>query len=266
MTSSEDHRPSHLLLDRYATGELSDDEAAALEALLDDRARKHLDAIANVEVRPLDVAAIRARAAALPDADEHDVYGLFGPRQPEAQVVQEPPSMPVPANRWRWIGPLVGVLAAAVVLFAALPRAETVGHQFKNGEALVLLLAKDGALHPYVPTQAVGEGDVMGVQVGAGRYESVVVMSVDGTGAVSLFFPEAGPDPLPLDGEGLITLEGTVVLDDAPGPELFVAVYDTPVHEALDRVREAFANRGHEGLMAWATHEPGVVAAPIRRP
>ena len=286
MTAPENLRPSKLLLDRFATGELGAEEAEALEAHFDDRAHKHLDAVeaAKAEVPTIDLEGLRARAAALPDVEEDDAYGLFVEDAPTEQAGltevagtgAPSPTLPAPANNTRAFAALgtVGtlLLAAAIALFALVPAASEptlVGyHGVKSGEVLRLLAeGDDGLLHGYdAAKDVVGEGDLLGFQVGTKGHESVVVLSVDGSGAVTLFFPEQGPDPLALDPEvALMLLDGTVRLDNAPGPEVFVAVYDTGVYEALDQLSEVFAADGHAGVEAWAAATEGVVAAPIRR-
>lgn len=257
MTTPARARPSKLELDRYLTGELDDAEARDLEARLDDRARAHIAAVeaARSEIPPVDVAALRARAAAQP-----------GP------VLAPAPAQPAPANNtrsWRWAGPTLLSLAAAALLWLGVGRG--VGPEPEilipraGGSALIVHQAHGGRLAAYAPGTPVGEGDVLGFQVNATGHDGVVLLSVDGTGTVSVFFPASGPDALPLQGEGIVPLEGTVTLDGAPGPEIFLAVFDTSPRDATALVERAFSAGGHEGLLELARAEAKIDAVEVTR-
>lgn len=256
-----DPSPSKWLLDRYATGELSPDDAAAVEDRLDDAARAHLDAVAaaRAEIPPVDVDALRSRARAQPDALPLDAYRPTALADPAVARV-------VPANAWRWLGG-IGVLVAAalawLMITPAPPQEPTFG--IRGGSDLVLHVASDGVLERYVAGTTVGEGDVLGFEVSEEGRSGVVVLSVDGTGAVTVFFPESGDEPVPLDGAGRTPLDGTVVLDGAPGPEVFVAVFDTPVYDAVSEVTAVFEQDGHPGLLDWADRHDAAAAAEVTR-
>ncbi len=260
MTALNEGRPSKLELDRYATGELSEEEVSALEARLDDRARAHLAALEQVrsEVPPLDLAALRARAAALTD--------------PVEALISEPAPEQPPANNargWRWLGPSLLSLAAAAALWLGVARLTGPEPEIliprTSGGALVVHQAVGGRLSEYAPGTPVGEGDVLGFQVDATGHRGVVVLSVDGTGAVSMFFPDSGPDPLPLQGQGLIPIDGTVILDGAPGPEIFLALFDTSPQDATTLVQRTFSAGGHEGLLELARSSAKIDAVEVSR-
>jgi hypothetical protein len=257
-TPNDGTRPSKLELDRYATGELYASEAVALEARLDDRARAHLDAVAAArsQVPAFDAAALRARATALP-----------------ASATGSPGPNPLPANDNRsWLAGIGLLLAAALALFVVLqvwgptggPDApDTV--RFRTGDALSVHQLQGRRLFAYEAGTPIGEGDVLGFRVNATGRRGVVLLSVDGNGTVSVFFPAAGSEPEPLDGDGFVALDGTVTLDGAPGPEVFVAVFDKPVDQAKDEVQRAFQSGGHPGLVAWASGAEGVDAVEVTR-
>ena len=254
MSPNDGQRPSRLELDRYATGELSAQERADLEARLDDRARAHLDAIelAAAARRPApDWSELRRRAAEAP-ADA---------------------AAPPPANdtrgfaRWR---PLIAVAVAAVALLIAAPvllqgPERGTGITIKAPEALSLYQREGEVLEPYEPGTALGEGDTIGFKVTHQGHRSVVVMSVDGNGTVSVFYPESGEAPEPLPKEGKIALPGSVILDGAPGPEVFVAVFDTPVPAAREALQRTYQAGGHAGVTDWARSAEGVVAVEVPR-
>jgi hypothetical protein len=185
------------------------------------------------------------------------------------------PGAAAPANDargFRWLRPLLGLALVAAVLLAVGPRLLSADDaprlsspMIKAGEALTLYQLTGEALTPYQPGTALGAGDVVGIRVRHQDHRGVVVLSVDGNGTVSTFWPEAGerPEPLPFDGE--VPLPGTVILDGAPGPEVFVAVFDAPVSEARAELERRYREGGPDAVLAWAEAEAGVAAVEIAR-
>ncbi|MEM6931731.1 MAG: hypothetical protein AAF602_32670, partial [Myxococcota bacterium] len=165
---------------------------------------------------------------------------------------------------------LSGVLLAAAALFAVIafvsrdPETGAPASYAVRGAELSVHLAQGDELHPYDPASPVGAGDVLGFRVLADDHRSVVLLSVDGTGMVSVFFPSEGREPEPISGPGQFELPGTVMLDGAPGPEVFVAVFDRPADEAKALVRDTYWNHGHAGLRRLGG-EPGVAVAEVKR-
>ncbi len=253
---TEPHHLSKLLLDRYLTGELSPEEASRVESRFDDRARQHLDAVklARAGMPQLDIAALRARADALEveDTAEEEPVDLDAYRRSRLTTV------------------LSGLLLAAAALFAVFafssidPETSEPASYAVRGSELTVHVAEGGELHPYEPGTAVGAGDVLGFKVLAGEHRGVVLLSVDGTGMVSVFFPAEGVEPEPLAGPGQVELPGTVMLDGAPGPEVFVAVFDQPADQAKALVRETYWARGHEGLRELGVR-PDIAVAEVER-
>ncbi len=249
---NEGARPSTLELGRHATGEL---ELAA--SRLDAQARAHLDALQRSKARvpTFDIAAIRARAGELQDAP------------PQAQPTAPVPS---PANNWRWFAPLI-VLAAVFVLAvlpdptAFDPTPPTPGLTLKGGGLLVYQLHDDQQLRPY-QGNALGEGDSIGFRVNGGDHHTVAVLSVDGRGTVSVLYPDKDENLMQLGGSGeTIPLPGTVILDDAPGPEIFVAVFDMPHTDARDALDEAYKAGGTAGVESWVQEHGGADSVRVER-
>lgn len=253
-------RPSRLALDRYATGELEGEARSALEASMGERERRHLDAVeaTRAQMPPIDLAAIRRRAEA-----------------------------PAPANDDRGFRALrrgYGLLAAVAVAAAALvavalgtdgtPGSGTGGVRIRGAEAIEIYQVVGDEVHPYGGETALGESDVIGFRLtNPGHFVGgphpghcgVVLLSVDGRGTVSVFYPAEGEEPELLPTDGTFNLPDTVILDGAPGPEIFVAVFDTPVSEATAELERRFEDGGARAVEAWAERAPGVVSARVIR-
>jgi hypothetical protein len=239
MTPNRGDRPSLLQLGRYATGELDTHELDP--AGLDDESQRTLAEMEalRASMPPLDLAALRQRAATLP------------------------------ANNTRHFRAWMPLLALAAALLLALlvvwPREDAPDVRYRPGDTLnVYHLGPQGGV-PYQQGTPLGENDMLGFEVAVGGHRGVVLLSVDGQGTVSVFYPKSGDSPEPLLGDGLVKLPGSVILDGAPGPEIFLALFDTSVTEARQQVRHTYQSGGHEALLDWAASAPGVDAVAVTR-
>lgn len=233
-------RPSRFRIDQHLTGERVD---SAVEHYLASGPGVAVDrelARAREAVGPLDLAALRRRAAADPPA----------------------------ANNTHFFA-LAGLLvAAALALFVVGPRLVTASpgvdphYVGVRGTSLGVYVLQEGTLQPY-DDRALGEGDVVGFKVDPGPHAGVVLLSVDGEGTVSVFYPESGERPEPLSAPG--PLPGSVQLDDAPGPEVFVALFDVRVSEAKAAAREAWARGATDGLLEWMGSRGDVDGLVVRK-
>jgi hypothetical protein len=313
-TPNEGDRPSGLDLDRFATGELRGPERARVQAWIDTNPAglAWLDGLrqARNAVRPLDIAAVRERAArievpvvarptpmdenlvdesidddvsenvTLPFLDERAEFppsdAVLSTSAPGvARVVSAPipaaPQAPArPASR-RFGPPWVlapALALAAVMGLVVLPQVlGTPEIGLKGAGDLEVYELAGGVLNPYAGG-ALGAGDTVGFQVTLGSGgEGLVLLSIDGRGEVQVFRPERGEDPevLPRGAGGAIAVPGTVILDGAPGPEVFVVVFDRPVSEAREAVEVAYRRGGTDGVLAWAGSEPGVDAVAVEK-
>jgi anti-sigma factor RsiW len=241
------NRPSRLTLARYQTGEIVGPERLEIEAWLDEHPDgraylAELDALSG-SLAPVDLAELRARA---------DRIDIDAP----------------PANRTLWaVGSTVMlVLAAAVALFVIGPSftTEDNGIRQRGDVDLQLFTLSGDRLVPHAGS-ALGEGDVVGFRVLPGSHESVAVLSVDGVGVVSVLYPEDQDDPA-LDGDGQpVELPGSWTLDGAPGPEVFVAVFDMPSSTAQTEIEHLWQSGGHEAVLDWARSRAGVDALTVDR-
>jgi len=256
LSHNEGNRPSRLQLDRYATGELGDSERAAIEAWLVDHpeGRAHLAEVeaARAKVRPFDASRIRRSAL---------------------QVLPEAPAIPTPANRpfpWRVVVGVAVVLAAMLLLVPRLlgdrvddPESHDI--RFRGAGVLTLHVLDGTSLVPWTG-DALGEGATVGFRVAPGEHERVVLLSVDGAGTVTVFYPLPGeaPEPLP-SGVADVSLPLTVTLDAAPGPEVFVAAFDADPLAVTAAVRAAWQSGGAPAVAEWAkAHDADAVAVEKR--
>ena len=91
-------------------------------------------------------------------------------------------------------------------------------------------------------------------------------MSVDGAGRLNVFWPKTGDVPESVEPTGEHVLEGSVFLDDAPGPEVFIGVFGVErVSDALEQVRSAWDEEGVNGLERLARENMNVAVVVLRR-
>ena len=220
---NEGSRPSQLQLDMEALGEREVSEGG------DDARRLHREALdaARRDVVPFDVAALRARAKpaeVVSLASWRRRLGLAGgaAAMAAAALVMVNIGRPGPQVRAKG-GPQVGWMA------------------LQNGD--VRLGNDDLVVHPGDRLQFTWAGDA----------EDMVLMGADGSGELRVLWPsDAASGPVTLEGESGL-LEGSVELDDAPGPELFFAVFNPDtVDSAVQQVSDALAEEASaEALVEW---------------
>jgi hypothetical protein len=220
-------RPSQLDLDRRLMGELSGEVPAAHWEQTEHAAQA---------LAPLDLGALRRRA----------------------KVTDRPVRRP---RRWMFAGLMAaGTLAAVGALVVQpSPRAPATAVRVKGGPQLSWMVLQGDEVRMGSDDRAVSPGDRLQF-TWAGNVSSVVIVGVDGTGAQTVLWP-ASPDaaPIALDGASGM-LEGSISLDDAPGPERFFAVFDAPsVSAATRRVTEAMNHADSaSNLQTWVDQTPDV--------
>ena len=238
-------RPSLLELGRRATGELPCQPDPLTRAALEE---------ARQAVKPLDLVVLRAHAVRLAEAP--------------APVAVAAPSWTERLRGWWLASALIPVLAAGLV-FVQPPRD---GIRTKGGlgtpESVVLdylLLQGDTVVHSAPGVQA-RPGDRIQFRYEARGNEALVLLSVDGEGTLSVFWPEAGEVPEGVQPEGEQLLEGSLILDDAPGPEAFLAIFGVDaVSEARAMAAEAWQRDGLSGLEALATEDDAIDLVVLER-
>jgi hypothetical protein len=118
-------------------------------------------------------------------------------------------------------GLLAAAAAAAVVMVAVRPLEPVPAERTKGGLSLALYArGADGRVEELLPGARVRAGDAVRFSVSTLVEGHVAVVGADAAGGVAVH--AAPPAPLPA-GKGQL-LEGSLILDEAVGPERFVAV------------------------------------------
>ena len=244
---NDGQRPDLLELGRRAGGELPDPIDPAYSSALE-RSRQ--------VVAPFDFKMLSAAAARAPADD------LLAPA-PDAPVA--------PARRpawWRWsLGLAVPVLAAAAAFaLVVLPPVDPLGVRAKGSATLSYDVWRDGAASPGGDGLPLGAGDRVQFRYAGGSHETMVLLSIDGDGHLSLFYPAVGDRAEPVQAGGPHRFPDSIALDDAPGPEIFVAVFGVErVDEATALALDAWERGGRAGLEALDRTDPDIAIAIVPR-
>lgn len=199
--------PSHvssLKLDALAMDALSPQERSATQA--------HLDTCLTCRTRADELASLRRHFTAyvLPRADRLPTrVSPWGPR-------------------WRWWAPALALSSAVLLLLAlvAIPSAEEPELALKGGAVLQLFAHRGERTWKVEEGEALAAGDQVRFVVEGLGLPYVLVVSVDGAGQVSTYFPFGGTESGLLPSRGLpLEIPGSVVLDSAPGPERLFALF-----------------------------------------
>ncbi len=236
-------RPSALELARQATGEAPRVESEALAAFEEKLAT--------------------ARKS-LPDFD----YQVL--RAASHRVVEETAEVPRAARRpwWRqWFVAPAMVAALGVLLVLPSSIVDSPGVRDKGGQTdLGYYLWRSGRVLPGIPNQPLKAGDRVQFTYRADHHDTMVLIGVDGDGVTTVFYPEDGDEPVRVLPTGRRVLEGSIKLDDAPGPESFVAVFGPgSVEAAMELVSQTYETGGHEALHALAEEDPAVSVLMVRK-
>jgi len=130
---------------------------------------------------------------------------------------------------WRWLVPAGALAAAAAILLVFLRRGDSPGHgddiQIKGeGVALIIHLATSGETSQRLGDgDSVKPGDRIRFEVDAPKAGYVAIFGVDGSGKVTLYYPD-GPTAAKYDPEDRL-MPGAIQLDATPGDERFMLFY-----------------------------------------
>lgn len=197
--------------------------ALALDALA-------LDALDEAEAR-----AVRAHLASCSAcrADQEAAAALraeFATRVlPRGLPVRRP-------RRWPWL--VVPAIAAAVVVFALWPRAAPVPDlAIKGGASWQVFAHRAGQTFPVHDGTELAAGDRIRFVVVPDRAAYLIIASVDGGGAVTIYHPYGGDHSAAIEGDR-IELADSIELDAAPGPErIYALLSDRPIAAGAVRSR-----------------------------
>lgn len=245
-----DHRSSHLsslAQDALAQGALAPAAAA--------RAEEHLQVCERC----------RADAAALLASRDHFLGSVLPRTLP---TVRE---RLAPRRRLRWLWIAAPALAAAIVLLVVLRSPAGIGTspasipddlRIKGDTALQVIAHRDGRTWSIAEDNRVAAGDALRFVVAPGGATHVLVVSVDGAGAATIYVPYGGAESAPLAPGPRVELPGSIVLDDAPGPERIVALFSRAPLPAAG-VRTALERLGAQGASSIPGLPPGVEQASV---
>lgn len=249
-------RPSRLDLGRAWTGEVSTDHRdPAFDA-----------ALAATTVAPFDFQALLARAATLDkrQADHPADDPVDAPYDASRPDARRSPPEPAPLRRaarsttgggatggWRRALAYVAIVAAAAVaLLVAVRPGEG---RLKGGHSdLGYYVQRGDQVFPGDPARPVRAGDAVQFTYRT-TADSMVLLSVDADGVISVFWPSRGDAPVQVTPGERRVLDGSVVLDDAPSPEVFVGFFgDWTVARARDEAAATYAEGGIDAVTALA--------------
>jgi len=207
---------SDLRLDQARVGELAQEALAELDAHLRSCARcrerqRSLDeAHAQVEVPPLHLPAPKALGEALGEA--------------------------TPGRRW-WRAGAAGLAVAAAALLVVFVRPTGPDElsvdasagpgpttRTKGGPTLHFHVRRDGRVFEGGPGELIRPGDALRFAYSWPEGGSIAVLSRDGAGTVSAYFPP-GDHTFPAAGGQEIDLPGAILLDDVVGDEILFGIF-----------------------------------------
>lgn len=225
----------------------------------------HTGETERVEGEPLAAfeAELAAATQALP-AFDFAVLSAASHRVDDATPQAEAPVVASGAPWWRtWLIFPAGLLALMMATVVLPP--DALENRVKGGETdLGYYLMRRGRVLPGVEKAPLAAGDRIQFTYRADLHETLVLINVDGNGDMDVFYPEDGQEPVAVLPTGRHVLEDSFVLDDAPGPETFVAVFGPgSVDEAMALVRAAYDAGGHPALEALEVSDPAVATVVI---
>jgi hypothetical protein len=218
---------SDLTLDEWHAGELPAPQVVA--AVL------HVDTCARC----------RDRKQALL-ANAQSFLNRFPPESPRRQAVTKPRPRVSRALVW---GTAVGGLAAAVtVLLLARPiprpteKRDESDTRFKGGEHIGFFVKRQSQVFAGIDGQKVRAGDRLRFVVTTTRARQFAILSRDGAGVASLYYP-ATPTSQPLGVVRELALETAIELDGTPGQEMLYGVFCAAAFQ-VEPLRMALAQTG----------------------
>lgn len=219
LESVDPSTPGRYRLDRIHSGELVGPEAVAIRALA-----QHDPAMRET------FAALAAEDAQF--SQELPWDAVKGSILSRAQALADEVPAPLPSARWgslpasSWLRFLVPLASAAVVLvlLVSAPAPGPNSASRIKGDRLAAWARIEGHTEPIEAGATLRAGDQLQFRVTTTQ-DHLVLLGVDGTGTVSRYLPLAGEQALPWSPGVGVAMPSALVLDDAPGPEVFLALF-----------------------------------------
>lgn len=132
------------------------------------------------------------------------------------------------SHRWPWLA--VPAFAALMLIVVLWQRPRPIPELAIKGEASWQVFAnRDGQTFAVRDGTELAAGDRIRFAVQPDGARHLLVASIDGSGAVTIYYPYGGDQSASIEGDR-IELAGSIVLDAAPGPERIYAILsDRPV-------------------------------------
>ncbi|MCY1022757.1 hypothetical protein [Pyxidicoccus sp. MSG2] len=173
------------------------------------------------------------------------------------------------ARPWTWLlapaALAVAASLAAVVLLRPSGTVDDSRYGVKGGAVLRVYAKRGDGVSLVKDGVRLSAGDALRFTVVPAGLPYLLVVSVDGAGAVSVYHPAGGTQsaPLPESGNAPVELPGSLVLDAAPGPERIWALFSRePLRRAdVEPALRALAARGADAVRASRTLSVAGVAA-----
>jgi hypothetical protein len=223
-----------------------------------------------------DVARIEAHGARCPDCAtrraEHARRVLHFRTAVFSRTAEKLAARPRLPPRWRWSLGLALPLAAGVLLLARghpvglrlgghLPSPETIGIK---GTPMLQVFARRRALGTAAAEvtkvkdgDRLAAGDALRFVLSPTGLPYVLIASVDGAAQTSVYYPFQGEASAEVDSKGPVPVPGSIVLDQAPGPErIFVIHSERPISASTARAALARLGAGGADAIRAAQHLP----------
>ena len=140
------------------------------------------------------------------------------------------------------------------------------GVRGKGQVDLDFMVLEQGIVRPGVEGERLRAGDQIQFTYTAPGLDSVVLLSVDGEGTLTVFQPQVGDEPVAIVPGEKRVLEGSIILDDAPGPEVFVAVFGaSDTLEAVQLAKDAWDAGGTPSVLALSEEDPAIATLRIQK-
>lgn len=211
-----------------------------------------LDALALGTLEPDAAAGVRAHLASC--AQCRDAELAAASHRAEFLVTVLPRGLPAPRPRtWRWLAiPVFGALVLAVAWLRSPDRTPILA--IKGDATWQVFAHREGQTFAVHDGTELAAGDRLRFVMALAGARYLLVVSVDGSGAVTTYYPYEGAQSAPVEGDRF-ELAGSIVLDAAPGPErIYALLSDQPlVAEAVTSQLESVVAGGPLAIRATRT-------------